>query len=183
MAKRKTAAASRKDPKPSDLRERNERFDDYCQEYATARSTGPVVALRTFSARVVRAHDEADQSRGVEMVAKGDIVDVPIDRGEDSVQGANVVAFMRVNGDFEPAPGEDLTEPPDDDIFHGHLTTDEVTRQRKRAAALAGEDDGEQMTITKGELKDLVAGAVAAALQAHAPKGGGKAPAAEAAAA
>ena len=170
MAGRKSGA------NPRELRERSEAFDEYREEYLTSRSTGKVIALRPFSARVIRKGDQPDQVRGVELVAKGQVVEIPIDRGEDAVQGAATVAYMRVNGDFAPTKRE-ATNPPDDDEFHGTKTTDQVTRERKHAAALAGEQDGEQMTLTRGELKDLVAAAVEQAMKGKgggSPKGGGK---------
>ena len=145
-----------------DAREQRERFEDYVQEYQGARAPARVKALRGFNAVVVRKGDTAEQVRGSEYVAPGDVVDVVIDN-EGGVQDSSIIAWMRARGDFEPT-ADAHTDAPDDDVYHGTMTTADVNAARLRTYLESDEGDDDAVSMTKGELKGIVAGAIRHAL-------------------
>ena len=159
----------RKEPKreasPKEVRDRNELFEEYEAHYQRSNSAGKVKAgPKGFSAIVIRKGDDHDQIRGCEYVNPGDVVQLPIDRAEGSYQSPGAVAWMRATGQFEPTQ-EAMTDPPLDDVYHGTMTTAEAHAVK---TANAPKDPGELMTITRGQIQDIVAAAVAQALSGQA---------------
>ena len=162
---------------PSDTRSRNERYDDHLAEYELRNSAGHVLATRDFSARIVRKGDRAEHVRGCELVRKGEVVELPIDRDANGEQGAGVVAWLRADGYFEPTE-DALTDAPLDDPHHGTMTSREAEAERVKHIEPR---KGQVLTITRGELESIVGAAVATALAAKpapAPKTPAPAPAA-----
>ena len=134
-----------------------------------------VQILKPTILRVKRRHDDGSEDRAPEGVVPGDVVGCPIDREPEGRQSARVLASMELDGIFQRVPisGEgsvDLTDPPEDDPFHGVKTSKELSDERD---AVFREDHPEHIHgITNRDIAGMVASAIQAAL------GGGGAPAA-----
>lgn len=149
---------------------KKELFDTYLREYENANSTGRVIAgPRGFNARVIRKGDGPSHVRASEFVEPGHVVEVPIDRDPNGLQGASTAAWMRLEGMFEPTT-EALTEPPEDDTYHGTLGTREVNARRQAAAIADGTAADEVMTIKRGDIQAMIAAAVAQGVEAATAK-------------
>lgn len=169
MARRKNAGHRNADT-VADARDRKERFEEYVDEYSRANSTGRVKAIgKGFSARVVRKGDGPQDVRDCESVAPGDVVEIPIDRDSNSPQRAEVVAWLRAKDCFEPTK-DDLTDPPEDDRYHGTLSTADVLAKRHAAAIAAGEADDEVITIKRADMQAMLAAAVKQGVEAATAK-------------